>query len=248
MDDKITPESLSELFLILHSNVTHALYADGVEGAVEKLQNIVKAPAGLTALELSRFKKELLGFQRAADYSFNPTHPHHGCDVFPLWLRYHYAIFDDAETSERTLWTYIQHCPFGTVVFHDAVELLVEYAMRRGNLPLARHVAQLLLNHYAILNLLRFNPCTPVTHSLDAEEATNENMFPLTLPYWTAVEALKTDDAQCWTDILEITLENAPAEKRKEYYYPKVLEALREHYRKMNNLSRLEWIKAYEYE
>ncbi len=248
MDDNITPEMFSELFLTLHSNVTHALYADGVDGAVEKLQNIVMAPDGLTALELSRFKEELLGFQRAADDSFNPAHPHHGCDVFPLWLRYHFGIFDAPENSERTLWTYIQHCPFGTAVFHDAIKLLVEYAMRRANMPLACHAAQLLLHHYAIINLLRFNPCTPVTYSLDAEEISNENMLPLCLPYWEAIEALETDAAQCWADILEITLENATQDSRKEYYYPKVLEALREHYHKTNDFSRLEWIKAYEYE
>ena len=242
------PEAHSELFSDLYRDVHHALYVDCVDGAVEKLQSIVDIPDGLTAQEHLQFKEMLLVYQRAADYNFEPTHSNHGLEVYPLCLRYHFGIFDDPANSERTLWTYIQHCPFGTIVFHDAVELLVEYAMRRGNLPLARHAAQLMLHHYAILNLLRFNPCTPVTYSRDAEEASNENMFPLSLPYWSAVEALKTDDAQCWVDILEITLENAPIEKRKEYYYPKVLEALRAHYSKTNNFNRLEWIKAYEYE
>ena len=248
MDNKATPKAYSKLFSDLYRDVHHALYEDGVDAAIEKLETILQSPDGLTAQDIAKFKEGLLVFQRTADIDFNPTHPNHNLEVHPLWMRYHFDCFEEPEKSERTLWTYIQHCPFGTAVFHDAVELLVEYAMRCDNLPLARHAAQLLLHHYAILNLLRFNPCTPVMDSLDAEKASNEIMFPLSPPYWEAIEALKTDDAQCWTDILEITLENAPVENRKEVYYPKVLEALRSHYRKTNNFNRLEWIKAYEYE
>ena len=233
----------------LFENLHITFYREGVEAGIEKLEEVLQNPEQFSELTQGQLKSWHLTWTRALDLSYSPPHPSHDLEVYPLKKRYDYYYHSDyqPEKAERALWGYLQRCAFGTKAFQDALDTLVEFAMGIKNFKLARHAAEMLLHHYAILNLVRFNPLMPVGYDdPSSKQEWPDGQIPLYLPYYAAIEALEEDPAQCWIDILELRLEITPLEQRTWYFYPRVLEALRKHCRKTGDLIRLEWLKVYE--
>lgn len=239
------PDKADELFLEIH----RIFCLQSVEAGMARLAEVVQNLEGFSDAEQEHLKNWHLIWTRALDLNYRPPHPSHELEVSPLWLRYTYCVRNQPAEAERTLWTYVQHCAFGTKAFQDALTMLVEFAVSSNNFPLARHAAEILLHHYAILNLVRFNPLMPVGEGEPSEKHEwPDDLTPLYLPYGAAIEALEEDPAQCWLTILELELEITPIENRTERFYTKVQEALRRYYSKTGNAARLEWLKAYEVE
>ena len=232
----------------LSAEIHRLFYLEGVEAGMAKLEEVVQNLEGFSKNEQERWRNWHLTWKRAVDFDYKPSAPSHEMEVVPLWLRYTFCGAAHPAEAERALWGYIQHCAFGTKSFQDALAMLTEFAVNNKNFKLARHAAEILLHHYAILNLIRFNPLVPVGDrvTLNGREWPADDGMPIDLPYWAAIEALKEDTAQCWLDILELRLEITPPEDRAEYFYPSVLQALRSHYTETKNVARLEWLKVYE--
>ena len=68
----------------------------------------------------------------------------------------------------------------------------------------------------------------------------------MVLPWDTALEYIAEDGSDCWVRILIMVLETSLEEDKKLGYYQDILAALREHYQRTNDISNLEFLKAYE--
>src|SRR5579862_3214301 len=150
----------SEAAEALAKEVSRAFLLRNVDEGMAKLEGILNNPDGLSADEIERFQKWHLQWSRAIDRTYWPPRVAHD-DVLPLKYRMVYCT-QRADKVELLIWAYIQRCAFGTIAFHDALELMIGFAIRIERPNLARHAAEILLHHYAILNLVRYNPLMPV--------------------------------------------------------------------------------------
>jgi hypothetical protein len=238
---------MSEGFEQRAEEVHRAYWFEGLEASVAKLESVLQNEE-LTAEERKYFQGWHLASTRALDADFRPSFPDRSTEVDPLDMRYKHCLRNrQPAEATRAVWRYVQHCAFGTYAFQEGLDTLVDFAVRSGNLKLGRYAAEILLRHYAIINLVRYDPLLPIGGGAPSEtHEWPDGVIDLYVPWRAAMEALEEDDSQCWADILELKLEMASPESRTWPYYSEVLNALRQHYQRAGNVARLEWLKAYE--
>ena len=219
------------------------------EEALQRYDQIIHSNTGLTHEEREEF---LIGRQllvRELSSTYWPQPLDHNRDILPLVMKSrYYRNTGDHEQALRYMWAYFQFCSAGTWSFQSTLANLTECAANYGDWNLARHLADMCLSHYRMLQAAGDHEVTPVGISSPAvqhEWPDEEGLLPLYLPYRTALKGILRSDNSCWVRILELQVEITLPTEYDESDFQQMIQVLHNIYTNNRDSDKLKWLEQF---